>query len=130
METSILLAKIFGLVFLVVGISLIANRDYYFKIIRNMPINLLFFFFSGIGALVIGLLLVTYHNIWVQSWVVIITIFGWLALIKGIIRILAPQVALSVVKSLFRNQNVVTVLGILMLILGVILGYFGFIVQA
>lgn len=128
METSILLAKIFGLVFLVVGIGMIVNRDYYHKMIGKLPANPLFLCFSGVGALVIGLLLVTYHNIWVQSWIVIITIFGWLALIKGVVRILAPQVALSMVKSCFKSKNVITILGILMLILGGILGYFGFIV--
>jgi hypothetical protein len=33
---------------------------------------------------IIGLLIVVSHNIWVKDYRVVITIFGWLSLVKGI----------------------------------------------
>lgn len=40
---------------------------------------------------VAGLTIIINHNIWIASWTVAITIFGWILLIKGITILLFPQ---------------------------------------
>jgi hypothetical protein len=41
--------------------------------------------------LILGLISVLLHNIWVANWHVLVTIFGWLTLIKGILVIAWPE---------------------------------------
>lgn len=47
----------------------------------------------GYLSLFLGLVSVLLHNEWVMNWHVLITIFGWLALIKGIIVIAWPEIS-------------------------------------
>jgi len=44
-----------------------------------------------LAALAIGIAVVLAHNVWVANWRVIITVFGWLAMLGGIFRIVYPQ---------------------------------------
>lgn len=47
----------------------------------------------GYLSLFLGLASVLLHNDWVLNWHVLITIFGWLALIKGILVIAWPEMS-------------------------------------
>ncbi len=47
----------------------------------------------GYLSLFLGLASVLLHNEWTLSWHVLITIFGWLALIKGVIVIAWPEIS-------------------------------------
>ena len=42
--------------------------------------------------LICGLLIIVGHNIWVADWHVIVTIVGWLTVLKGVIVLMFPQV--------------------------------------
>lgn len=47
----------------------------------------------GYLSLILGLISVLLHNIWVADWHVLVTIFGWLTLIKGILVIAWPELS-------------------------------------
>jgi hypothetical protein len=47
----------------------------------------------GYLSLFLGLASVLLHNVWALNWHVLITIFGWLALIKGILVIAWPEIS-------------------------------------
>ncbi|NNF59501.1 MAG: hypothetical protein HKN04_14790 [Rhodothermaceae bacterium] len=78
----------------------------------------------GLLTLPLGLLMVAGHNIWVLDFPVLITVAGWLTLIKGTIYVLAPQTFLraspvshEVFVRGFRKVGVVmTVLGVVLLV--------------
>lgn len=128
METSILLAKILGPYCAIVAFSGLLNLKTYQRVIDEFSANTAMIYISGVLALLFGLLILQYHSIWVFNWRVIITIIGWMGLIKGIYLIFfpgsLPQVAKFYKKSpIFLVSNLV-----LVLVLGVILtafGYFG-----
>ncbi len=46
-----------------------------------------FVFIIGFFSFIIGLITILLHNVWVVNWSIMVTIFGWIALIKGISRI-------------------------------------------
>ena len=48
-------------------------------------------FVAGLLSLTAGLAIVLSHNVWVGDWRVLITIFGWLGVIGGMVRIILPQ---------------------------------------
>ena len=77
--------QIFSIVYLSIGIGIVINYDFYKKIFAGFIDSPVSMYFGGVMALVVGFLLVTFHNTWTRDLSVIITILGWMALIKGIL---------------------------------------------
>ncbi len=46
-----------------------------------------FVFIIGFFSFIIGLITILLHNVWEANWSILVTIFGWIAIIKGITRI-------------------------------------------
>lgn len=67
---------------------------------RDLYDNAALTYLTGFIAVTFGLLIIGYHNLWVADWRVLITIIGWLALIKGLIFIVLPKLGPAV--RLFR----------------------------
>ena len=126
METSIFIAKLLAVVYLAIGFGILLNQSYYRKGLDEMVSNAGIMYLGGFMALVIGFLMVTYHNIWVKSWIVLITILGWFALLKGLLLLILPKTMTRFSMSLFKKKNFLLIDGIIALILGFIFGYFGF----
>lgn len=120
-----LIAKIIGLVYLSFGIGLTFNSNYYKKEIPKLLDNTAYLIFGGFMAIIFGVLIIESHNNWVKNWTVIITIIGWVALIKGIVLLAFPTFT-SKYKSLFNSNNLYKILGPLVLIFGLIFTYLGF----
>jgi hypothetical protein len=123
MEVSILVAKIIGLYYVLVGLGLLLNGAYYRKAFSSLVKDSGFMFYGGMMSLLAGFLIVNYHNFWVNDWTVIITVFGWLALIKGALLLLAPNFFTGFNSKIFKHS---VVLGVFVLLLGLVFGYFGF----
>ncbi len=124
MELSNFLANVFGLSIIAVNLSLLL----YPKNIKKMldfaesGTTLLF---TGLISFVIGTAMILSHNIWAYDWKVIITLLGWAILIKGIIRLFLPDMAISMLKKTLNSQWISPLL-VAEVILGCVLLYFGF----
>lgn len=103
MQTSILLAKIFGVYLVILPLAYFLNKNLLGSLISLFK-NKASLFISGVVALFIGIIIVLNHNIWTQDWRVIITIFGWAAIMKGLLRILWPSFALSWMKKVEKQK--------------------------
>jgi len=121
MEFSILLAKIFAAIYLTAGLSIIINPKFYPRICDDMVKNVAVLYLYAFIALVFGMVMVTYHNIWEKSWVTVITLFGWGALIKGFMILVFPK-SLKICKPMFSTRY----FAIIAFIIAVFFGYFGF----
>lgn len=126
MELSILVAKIISVIYLSVGLGAIFSTDHYRKIVDDMFDNTALTYFMGFTAVVVGFLLVHYHNIWVKDWTVLITIIGWLALIKGIVIILFPNFVHRYSKPIFVGTGF-RIFPYMAILIGLFFGYFGFV---
>ena len=111
--------QVLGIVYLAVGIGMLINPDFYKKLMSEFSENPPSMYLSGLAAIVIGYLLVTYHNIWPNDWPVIITIFGWVALIKGLFLLLLPRVSIKI-SSFFQIQmtKLLTVWAVIIAVVG------------
>jgi len=127
MNASIFLAQALGLYLLIVGFSLIINASRIKPLLIQIIDNPALLFVSGFMALIIGIALVVSHNLWVADWRVLITITAWLAFLKGIVRIVFPQVALSESKKWVENDAAYYTTSVIVIIIGLVLGYHGFI---
>ncbi len=127
MALSLVLAKVFGLLYLVVGLGMLINRAYYRKVMTDFTTNYSLAFYGGAVALVAGLFMVLFHNLWVGGWEVLITILAWIALVKGVLLLLAPKAMMGLAQMFTKNDNLFVLWGVLVVILGLVLGYFGFV---
>ncbi len=126
METSIILAKIIGPLFAVIGVGIFINLEHYRRLIADFAASPLSIYMAGTIAMLVGLLIVTFHNDWEWRWPVIITIMGWLALLKGVVRIVAPKLVASRSEMYARNTNAAMATAIVVFVLGIVLTYFGY----
>ncbi|MBN2096297.1 hypothetical protein JW752_02745 [Candidatus Peregrinibacteria bacterium] len=126
MELSIFIAKLFAVVYLMVGLGMLLSPSYYQKAMADMLKNPIVFYLGGIMAALAGFLIVTYHNIWESSWVVVITIFGWLGLLKGFMFLVFPG-HIAFWQKMFKNKGHILIYSLVVLALGLFFGYYGFI---
>lgn len=93
MSTQMFIALFWGwLTVIVAGMFFIrpqALHDVKRLIVENRSFGLTY----GLLSLFLGLTSVLLHNVWELNWHVLITIFGWLALIKGVIVIAWPEIS-------------------------------------
>lgn len=126
METSLFLAQIIGPSLVLVSLAWFWRPQSVSDMIVFIDANRAWIFFMGIIATVLGLAMVLVHNIWDGSWRTIITLFGWGILLKGIVRLFAPDWALVAAKALVSNKLWTKILLAFLFIMGLYLSYRGF----
>ena len=125
MDISILVARLFGALLLAFVAGLLLNKKYYSTELPKLLENKGFLMMGGSLDIVLGLLLVTFHNFWVSDWTVIITILGWAALCEGVWLLVFPK-TVPFFKPLLKPANFYTFLLPFYAVLGVVLTYYGF----
>ena len=86
MQTSILIARLIGPLLVMTGLIMLVTSQAVQDMAREFLASRALIFIAGVLALLGGLAIVNTHNVWTAGWPVIITIFGWLAVIGGIVR--------------------------------------------
>src|SRR5437016_1615297 len=111
MPTSTFLARLIGPVLLIAGVGLFANRASFRSMAQEFLRSPASLYFSGFLILPAGLAIVLTHNLWVANWRVIITVLGWLMMIGGVLRMLAPAQVRSLGESMLGHPLVLCVAG-------------------
>jgi len=124
MALSIFLAKLFGLYLLIVALDLLVRRHELEGAVKDFVSSKGLLFFSGSISLFLGLAIVIAHPIYEWSWRGLITLLGYLLIIKGIMRVAFPTRLQKSMISLFHRGY--WGLFVVLLILGVYLTYSGF----
>jgi uncharacterized membrane protein HdeD (DUF308 family) len=126
MELSILIAKIASVVYLSAALGAVFSRDHYRRILDDWSQNATLMYFMGFTAVVLGFIMVHYHNNWVMDWTVLVTILGWLALIKGVLLIIFPGFVARLSNPILSSKRF-KYFPCFAAFLGLLFGYFGFI---
>lgn len=103
MATSIWLSQIIGPFFIIVCIGVLANRKAYEKLIGSLDKNAAFVYLDGVFALLMGLLIVLTHNVWASGWPFVITLIGWLFIVKGCWLLVFPDTVPALIK-IFQKE--------------------------
>ncbi|MFC1550464.1 hypothetical protein ACFL46_04155 [Candidatus Neomarinimicrobiota bacterium] len=123
MELSILIAKIISVIYISSGIAVLTGQLNFNNFVKDFKASPSLTFIAGSIGIIIGMVLVEYHNNWIKNWTVLITIISWTFLIGGIAIVVFPK---SI--SLFNKYYITPlILGIIMICFGLLFGYFGFI---
>jgi uncharacterized membrane protein len=126
MKTSQFIARLIGPVVAVVGIGMLANGAQYRAIVDGFLRSPALIYIAGFLGLLGGLAIVNVHSSWDRGWPLIITVLGWLAIVGGAVRMLAPQIAVEAGAAMMAQPWLVTTLAILLLALGGFLSFKGY----
>ena len=95
MATSRYIARLMGPVLLVIGIGMVMGMltegDGYSSLLKEFISSRALIFITGVLALVAGVAIVNAHNHWVPDWRVVITVLGWLFILRGIMNFVFPD---------------------------------------
>jgi hypothetical protein len=122
MDMSVVIAQVLGIFFAVAGIAMVANSKATVSAIEESVQHKGVLFLWGIGALFIGAVIVTLNNLWTSGLPLLITILGWLALVKGVFILLAPGAAASLYRK-FGKSGLIVFCGVVAFVIGLILLY-------
>lgn len=128
MEMSILMARFLGPFFVVVGIGVLLNLKRYQKLIMDFFENTAVLYLGGVMAFAIGIVIVLFHNVWTLNWGIIITILGWVSLVKGIVLIVCPAVMVKMANVCHKNAAVLAIDAVVFLVIGAFLSLMGYFV--
>jgi hypothetical protein len=127
MQTSIFLARLIGPILLVAGVAMLVNRKDLDALAQEVLRSRLMLFLFGLIDLSVGLAIVLTHNVWAADWRIIITLLGWLLLVRGAVRLLIPDQVRALGTKFLGNANVVTGSLAAVTVLGLVLSYFGYV---
>jgi hypothetical protein len=123
MDTPIFLAQFWGIVFVLTGITLMINRESVVTLLKLVQEDGMVILL-GYGTLMLGVAHILLYNTW-TDWTVIITLIGWIILLKGIVRLVAPHYTQRLVKF-YNSPHRIRVSLIIMIIIGIFLINQGF----
>ncbi|MCK5565146.1 MAG: hypothetical protein KAJ07_07855 [Planctomycetes bacterium] len=118
--------QVFGVLYAVIGVGMFLNQEFYKKLFLDFVESPAMMYIGGIMALIVGYLLVTFHNVWVMNWTVIITVFGWMALIKGMTILIRPNWMVDLTKAIISKEGFLRIEAVFVTILGLLFLFLGF----
>jgi hypothetical protein len=126
MDTSLFLARLIGPMLLIIGAGVLLNRENFRAMAKELVASREQMFIIGLLTLLGGLAIVNTHNVW-QGWPMIITIFGWIFVISGALRILVPDFVRSIQNTALDKPLLPAIGGAVQAVVGAWLCYLGFI---
>jgi len=123
---TLFLFKAIGLHFLIIGLSVVLNKKVYKKLIKELAKepSLLNFIF-GFITLIVGILMVLAHNTWSSFPEILVSLYAWIALIKGTTLLVFPTLYKKAIRKMDRD-SVLNFVGLVYLALGLYVTYTAF----
>ena len=126
MQPVVFIARLVGPLFVVIGIGCLVNQTLYADMIGQAILVPVLIYLSGIMAFLAGVGILNGYNAWTADWRVIITIFGWLCAIGGVIRIVLPTLTAATAIALYSGGYAMAVVGVILLVIGAFLSFKGY----
>lgn len=126
MDSAVYIAKIVGPFMIIVALGLMLNRDTYIKMMEDFFKNKALVYIGGIMALLMGMIIVSFNNVWAWNWNTVITVFGWLGIIKGIWLVVLPNVRGKITKIFSKHPHLITIDAVIMLLIGIFITVRGY----
>lgn len=126
MTLTLLLAKVFGLALVAIGIALIVYRDLYAQMTRDFMQQRLLRTVISFSELVVGLFIVIGHNVWSPAPAAVITVLGWMFVLEGASYLLLPEKWTTRFVSAVNRPQFFIASGVIGIVLGLYLADYGF----
>ena len=128
MATSLFIAKLLGPTALLAGLVILFQPARIQALAREALQGEAFIFIAGMLSLVTGLAILNTHNVCALDWRVVITLFGWLAVLSGVVRIGFGRVTKTIGMAMGRAPFGFAVPGAFLAMIGAWLSAVGYLV--
>src|ERR1700687_2629821 len=125
MSTSVFIARLIGPVMLVIGLAVLTNQSAFRAMAEECLRSRALLFLSGLIIMPVGLAIVLTHNIWAADGRVMITLFGWLNLIGGAVRLCAPEYVMQTGRAMLKRPYFITIAAAFWIAAGLLFCLFG-----
>jgi len=123
---TVFLARLFGLYCIIIAATMLSQPEAFVGLVHAFVANAPLVLIVGIFTLFGGLALVLLHNFWSgAALTVIITLVGWLTLIKAVVLLVLPSPKLVALYGGVTSAHIL-ISGSLTLLLGIYLTIAGF----
>ena len=125
MELSVFLAKAIGVGLMLIAASMLVNRkniELLFEAYRNPSAV----YITGIVETFLGIMLVIAHNVWTSDFRLIITLIGWMLLLRGVGRTFASSRIPRMLERFRVMESIFAPLLVAIFLIGAYLAYAGF----
>ena len=125
---TLFLSRLLGLYCIICALSMMVRKQTILATVTALLDNPMAMFLLGLFTLLAGLAMILAHNLWSgRPLVVIVTLVGWLTLIKGLLFLfLPPQMAAGFFLKGLHYQQLFYLYTAINLVLGAYLAYAGF----
>lgn len=117
--------QLIGLTYLCAGLGLLIHPRFQKNMLDGFVTNAGLVYSIAFPTLLVGFLLVAYHNEWIMKWPVILTIFGWIALLKGITMFVLPELYQMIASKLEDKTAFLRVIAAVVAVIGAALLFIG-----
>jgi hypothetical protein len=126
-QRTVYLGRLIGLFLLITALSMFLDRDSIIEMATALVDDRALLLVVGLIALGLGLALVVGHNVWTEgAFPLLITLFGWSQLLRGLVLLFLPAEAQIAFFQFLRLEDFFYVYAGLPLLLGAYLTYAGF----
>ena len=126
MTTSTVFARFIGPVMLVAAASMLLDRKAIRAVGEDFMNSPALIYLAGVLTLIMGIAIITFHNIWVADWRIIITIFGTISIVSGVFRMAFPTKVKHLGDWMLDTKMIIRSAALLNGLLGAYLTYKGF----
>ena len=123
MQNALWLASIFGPMLVIMGLWMLLYNDNMVKIIASLKSTPACFYMLGMANLLIGLTIISQYNVWSWDAGFLVTLLGWILILRGILSLFVPQLLIKTTMSHTGNMKY---MGLLPFIWGIALAWFAF----
>ena len=126
MQSSFIIAQILGPLYVIVAAGLLLNPLAYQRVLEEFFESPALAFLGGVLALTFGLAILAFHHTWNADWTVVVTLIGWLGLIKGSLLAIWPGAMIRLSRPLMATPARLRIMAAVPLALGLFLSLEGF----
>src|ERR1700691_4458905 len=123
---AILIARLIGPLFAALGLGLLLNATFYAAAVGQGAHSPVLIAIAGMATLVAGLAILNAHRAWTADWRVLVTLIGWLFIIRGLIPLFWPTLAETLAPAVYSGPAALMVAGVVVLVIGAVLSFEGY----
>jgi hypothetical protein len=126
MELTNFLAQLLGLTLAIFAGIAVLQPGMIRAVVREFGVSPMVTLLYGTASIMGGLAIVISHNVWVADWPVLVTVFGWVVLLKGIATFASPELLHDVGESVYSSPGRTQIILVIAGIFGIYLAGAGF----
>jgi hypothetical protein len=116
------IAGLLGPTLIANGVAVLVNLNTWRSLAEQFTRDPVLIYIVGIAVFVTGLAIVQRHNVW-RGWPVAVTVFGWLILVAGLVRMLFPVQLAEIAVAVVRAPGMLAGAVIVQLLIGAFFSY-------